>query len=136
MKTATNVARFALVGSGALLLVLGLFIWIGDNEALIGTHETLGYLLVLSLWTIALIAARSGVSIGLAASAFVWGLVAVALGLSQEYLLAGNWHWTIQVMHVLISMGAIGWGQGLVILIRRHDVAGGSRQRREPSFSG
>lgn len=134
MKTATNVARFALVGSGALLLVLGLFVWIGDNEALILTHETLGYLLVFSLWTIAVIAARSGVSMGLAALAFVWGLVAVALGLSQEFLLAGNWHWTIQVMHVVISMGAIAWGQGLVILMRRREVAARSSQRRGPSF--
>ena len=41
--------------------------WTGHGGQLIGIHAMLGFLLVLSLWAIAAIAARSGVSIGLVA---------------------------------------------------------------------
>jgi hypothetical protein len=129
MKTATKVARLTLLGAGALLLVLGLIIWTGDADQVIPVHEVLGFVLVLSMWTIAAIAARSGVSIGLVALAAVWGLVALILGLAQEELLTGSWHWTIQVLHVVISMGVIAWGQQLVIFMRGNAAAGGPSPR-------
>jgi hypothetical protein len=135
VKTATNVARFALLGSGALLLVLGLTIWISKSDVLVPIHEELGYLLVLSLWTIAAIAARSGVSGRLVAGAFAWSIVAITLGLSQEFLLTGSWHWTIQVSHVVVSMGVIAWGQRLVSLIRKHESAAGLSRPVPPVHS-
>jgi hypothetical protein len=79
MKTATKVAQLVLLGSGALLLVLGLIIWTSHGDQLIGIHTMLGFLLVLSLWAIAAIAARTGVSIGLVALAVAWGLAAPIL---------------------------------------------------------
>jgi hypothetical protein len=65
MKTATKVSQLVRLGSGALLLVLGLIIWTGHGDQLIGIHTMLGFLLVLPLWAVAAIAARSGVVIGL-----------------------------------------------------------------------
>jgi hypothetical protein len=38
----------------------------------------------------------------------------IVFGMTQEELLEGSWHWTIQVLHVVISMGAIWWGRRLV----------------------
>jgi hypothetical protein len=124
MRTAVRVARATLLGSGALLLVLGLIIWTGKADQLIGVHVALGVVLVLSLWTIAAIAARSGVPAGTVALAAAWGLLAVVLGLVQEDLLPDSWHWTIQVLHLVIGMGAIWWGRRLVQLIRRAQSAG------------
>jgi hypothetical protein len=92
MKTATKVAQLVLLGSGALLLVLGLIIWTGHGDQLIGIHAMLGFLLVLSLWAIAAIAARTGVSIGLVALAVAWGLAAPILGGVQDRLVTGGWH--------------------------------------------
>jgi hypothetical protein len=43
----------------------------------------------------------------------------VVLGLAQEELVTGDLHWTIQVAHLAISMGAIWWGRRLVSLMRR-----------------
>src|SRR5262249_17695700 len=61
MRTAMRVAQAALPGSGVLLLVLGAIIWTGNGDQLIGMHVLLGLVLVLSLWTITAISARSGV---------------------------------------------------------------------------
>jgi hypothetical protein len=73
----------------------------------------LGFVLVIALWTLAVLAARAGVSIGLVVLAVVWGLVAPALGLTQASLWVGGWHWVIQVLHLRIGLGAIGLGETL-----------------------
>ena len=117
MKTAIKVSLAALVGCGALLLVLGIVIWTGNGDQLIPVHIAFGIVLVLSLWTITAIAARSGVASGTVTFAAAWGVLVVVLGLAQEELLPGSWHWTIQVLHLVISMGAIWWGRRLVRLI-------------------
>ena len=117
MKTAIKVSLAVLLGCGALLLVLGLVIWTGDADGLIPVHITLGVVLVLTLWTIAFIAARAGVPTRTVAFAAAWGVFVVLLGLAQEDLLTGSWHWVIQVLHVAVSMGAIWWGRRLVKLI-------------------
>jgi hypothetical protein len=120
MKTSTRVAQIILLGMGGLLLVLGVLIWTGQGGQLVGgVHVALGMILVLTLWALAAIAARSGVSIRTVALAASYGFVVLAFGLTQEELLPGDWHWTIQVTHVAISMGAIWWGRRLVSLMRR-----------------
>jgi hypothetical protein len=125
MRIAIKVALAGLLGCGALLLVLGLIIWagIGDHEQLVAVHISIGVVLVLTLWTIAAIAARSGVPARTVSFAAAWGLLVVLFGLAQEDLLTGSWHWTIQVLHVAISMGAIWWGRRLVQLMRRAQSA-------------
>jgi hypothetical protein len=119
MRTAIKVALAILLGCGALLLVLGLIIWtgIGDHEQLVAVHISIGVVLILTLWTIAAIAARSMVPARTVAFAAAWGLLVVLFGLAQEDLLTGSWHWTIQVLHLAISMGAIWWGRRLVKLM-------------------
>jgi hypothetical protein len=113
MRTMNKVALITLLGCGGLLLALGLIIWAGGWE-LVGVHKLLGYVLILSLWTICVIAARVGVLAGTVAFAAAWGVLVLVVGLAQEELMPGSWHWTIQVMHVVISMGAIWWGRRLV----------------------
>lgn len=119
MKIAIKVALATLLGCGGLLLVLGLVIWTGSGDQLIPVHIALGVVLVLSLWTLTAIAARAGVRTRTAAFAAGWGVLAVVLGLLQEKLLPGSWHWTIQALHVAISMGAIWSGRRLVGLMRQ-----------------
>jgi hypothetical protein len=127
MKAAIRVALAALMGCGALLLVLGIVIWTGNGDQLIPVHVAFGIVLVISLWVIAAIASRSGVASGIVAFAAAWGLLVVILGLAQEELLPGSWHWVIQVLHLVISMGAIWWGRRLARLIGQANPAGSSR---------
>jgi hypothetical protein len=119
MRTALKVAVATLIGCGALLLALGVVIWTGNGDRLIPLHVAIGVVLVLTLWTVCGLAARSGVATGTVAAAAAWGVLVVVLGLIQEELIPGELHWTIQVLHVLISMGAIWWGRRLVGLIAR-----------------
>lgn len=119
LDTAVKAAQAVLVGSGASLLVLGGIIWTGQGDQLITIHILIGLVLVLSLWTIAAFAARLGVSGRLIAIAVAWSIVAPILGITQEALLEGDWHWTVQVLHLLIGMGVVGWGRFLVVSMRR-----------------
>lgn len=119
MKTALTVARLALMGSGGLLLLLGLIIWTGSGDALIPVHAAAGSVLVLSLWTIVLIASRNGCPVRIVAAILTWSLAVVAFGLAQSGLLEGDWHWTVQVLHLVASMSLVGIGQGLVIAVHR-----------------
>jgi hypothetical protein len=132
--TITRVAQATLLVAGGLTLLLGLVIWTGRADWLVGVHGGLAFLLVFSLWAIAAVALASRVSIALVALAIAWSLGAIVLGGAQEDLLKGGWHWTVQVLHLMVSMGVIGWGLFLIAMTRRKAESGtsgsaGSRPR-------
>lgn len=118
LSTVTKTAQAVLFLSVAIQLALGATIWTGEADQLIPVHILVGVLLVLSLWTIAAIAAWSGVGVALIAGAVAWSIGAALLGLTQEQLLEGDWHWTVQVAHVLIGIGVALWGRALVVSMR------------------
>lgn len=122
MKPAT-VAQMTVRICGLVLIVLGVMIWTGRFDQLIPIHRLIGILLVLALWALCYFAARAGVPAGLVAGAFVWGLVAPVLGLTQEGILTGSYHWVIQVLHLLIGLGVIGWGERLGRAIKSGSAA-------------
>lgn len=111
------------------MLLLGLVIWVGRGDQLIPVHSLLGLLLILSLWTLAALAARSRVSIGLVVAALVWGLIAPILGYSQDQLVLGEWHWVIQALHLVAGLGAIVLRVRLEMLIERMEAAPGRHTR-------
>ena len=119
MTRTVTVVHMTLRISGVLLILLGLTFWTGNALQLIPVHEFLGFVLVLSLWTLAYFGARAGVPRGIVIAAVAWGLIAPILGLTQANLLANSWHWVIQVLHVLVGLAAIGTGEGLVQRMRR-----------------
>jgi hypothetical protein len=119
MKRAITIAHMTIRISGLLLLLLGIAIWTGRADGVIPVHQLLGFVLVLSLWTLSFLAARAGVQMQWVALAVAWGLVAPILGLTQEGLFTGGWHWTIQVLHLLIGLGAIGMGENLAVRIQQ-----------------
>jgi hypothetical protein len=119
MKTAAAVAHMTIRGTGVLLIVLGVTFWTGNALQLIPVHIFLGIVLVLSLWILAAIAGASGVQMRWVILAVAWGLILPVLGLTQDRLLVGGWHWTIQVLHLLVGLGAMGQGEGLAMRMRR-----------------
>jgi hypothetical protein len=94
-------------------LVLGISFWTGHTFNLIGAHMLLGLAIVVCLWISAIVAATARVQAGLVAAAFVWGAIVVALGITQDSLVPGAAHWTIQVLHLLVGFGAIGLNERL-----------------------
>lgn len=123
IKPTLGVARLVLVGSAAALLVLGVIIWTGNGDQLIPLHIVFGSALVLALWVIAAVAAMAGVSWKVIGLAVAWSVVVPIFGLKQDTLVEGDWHWTVQVVHLVVGMSLVGAGQGLMLLIRRRMTA-------------
>jgi hypothetical protein len=119
MRTTTTVAQMLVRLFGLVQIVLGLLFWTGNQLSLVPVHMLIGLVIVLSLWTLAFIAARSGVQPGFVALAFVWGLVVPVLGVAQGQLLVGAAHWVIQALHLLVGLAAIGMAEGLGRQIRQ-----------------
>lgn len=122
-------ARPALFGSGVLLVAFGALIWTGNGNSLRLIHDVLGVVFVVALWRVAAVAARFGVPHVPVAVGGVWGLAVLTLGLLQKELLVGDWHWTIQVLHLVIGMGAMFWAGQLMSLMRRSELVGISDER-------
>jgi hypothetical protein len=98
---------------GIIQLVLGILFWTGNALGLVDLHQLIGILLVLALWTQAVLAYRAGVPAGLVAGAAVYGLIVPIVGLTQRDLFPGSAHWVIQVIHLLLGIGLIGLAEGL-----------------------
>jgi uncharacterized membrane protein YdfJ with MMPL/SSD domain len=119
VNTAVTFVQMLVRVCGLVLIVLGILFWTGNALALVPVHMLVGFVLVLSLWTLAVLAARAGVTPVLAAVAAAWGLVVPILGLTQTSLLTGGAHWLVQVLHLLVGLGAIGLAERLGVRIRR-----------------
>jgi hypothetical protein len=119
MRTTATVAQWLVRITGLIQIVLGLLFWTGNQLTLVPVHILVGLILVLSLWTLALVGARAGVQPGLVVVAVLWGLLVVILGLTQSQILTGGAHWLVQALHLLVGLAAIGQGEALGARIRR-----------------
>ena len=119
MKTANTIFNWIIRITGLFQLILGVVFWLDQNDALIPFHMLVGTIFVISLWIMAFLAARSGVSWKLTSLAFVWGLIVIILGVTQTGILPGSFHWLIDVLHLLLGLGAIGLGEALSARIKR-----------------
>lgn len=123
-KTATTIAQMLVRLTGVILIILGIIFWTGNADALVPLHMLIGFVLVFALWTLAALAARAGVNVTLVSAAVLLGVIAPLLGLTQTRLLTGNAHWVIQVLHLLVGLGAIALGESLAARIKRVPAAG------------
>jgi hypothetical protein len=97
-----------------VVLILGILFWAHiAGGPLVLLHMGLGILVALSLLILGcFILTVKGRNIGLAIGAFVLAIGMVALGLSQQSILVGSqFHWTIQMAHLLVGLLAIGMGE-------------------------
>jgi ABC-type polysaccharide/polyol phosphate export permease len=106
-----------------LAVILGVLFWlnvISPAGTIRDVHQTLGILVVVTLWIIGvMLLTRGGSTIGLAVAALVWGALVVYVGLNQETLLPGSSHWIIQVVHLLLGLGAAGLGESCAARYKR-----------------
>ncbi|HKF75404.1 MAG TPA: hypothetical protein VKF59_04620 [Candidatus Dormibacteraeota bacterium] len=119
MLTLNTVAQMLVRVCGLVQVVLGVIFWTGGALALLPVHILVGLLLVLALWTVALVGLRSGAGAGLAVVALDWGVVVVILGLTQGTLLNGGAHWVVQALHLVVGLAAIGLAERVGALTRR-----------------
>jgi uncharacterized membrane protein len=112
---AQTVARLAAL----VLIVLGALLWAGASGGLLAAHVLVGLLLVLALWTLAVLAALAQTRTGTAALAVAWGLVVILLGITQQGLLPGDAHWVVRVLHLLVGLAAVALAELLAAGVRR-----------------
>jgi hypothetical protein len=113
MRTAVTAVQMLIRVAGVIQILLGLAFWTGNALGLVDLHTLIGFVIVLALWTMAGLAARAGVQPGLVAAAAVWGLVLPVLGLTQTDLLPGSAHVVIEVLHLLVGLGALALAENL-----------------------
>jgi thiamine transporter ThiT len=109
--------------AGAAALIMGFAFWAGKLTGLVTLHEAFGAGVVLGVWALSILAFRKGVSVGLIAGAALWGVLTVVVGISQTQLLVGEFHWVVQVIHLLVGLGAIAMGAILARAVRRISAA-------------
>jgi hypothetical protein len=113
LSRTVTIARGLVRLTAIVQIVLGVLFWSGNATGLIDLHQLSGIIMVLSLEVLVLAAARAGVDRRLVVIAGIWGVVVVALGLSQTSLLQGSAHWVIEVLHLLVGLAAIGQAEAL-----------------------
>jgi len=115
-----TVARWVLRITFLVQLLLGIGLWTGSFDVVKPVHIVLGVLFVMAMWTIAALALRAGGNRVLGTVVLLCGALLVVFGLTQEGIVAGGLHWTIQVLHLVVAMAGIGMTEALV---RRTEVA-------------
>jgi len=104
-------------------LVLGIALWTGRFDQVKLLHIASGVLLILGLWVLAGIGARSGVAPGLVVLAFAWGALTIVFGLTQEQILPDTGHWVVQILHLLVGIGAVGQAENIGRRLRQGRTA-------------
>jgi hypothetical protein len=116
----TRICSLVVRIGGSLALLLGLLRYFNIGPDLVQLHMTLGILVVLALWILATIYARTpNANLGMSIGASVIGLLLLIVGVTQQGLLLNSFHWVIQVVHVLLGLTVIGMGESLASAIRR-----------------
>ena len=85
-----SISRILLVfmrAAMAVQVILGIGFWTGHWTNLVNVHMAIGALFVVALWVIAGIASAHGRPGRLVAFGFVWGVVVLALGMTQQGIL-------------------------------------------------
>jgi len=114
----SRVALMTVRATGLLLIVLGALFWAGRARSLIPVHMLLGLILVLALWMLGVQAARAGAGTGFVLFTAAWGLAVLVLGMVQTRIAPGALHWTVQALHLVVGLAAMGLAEGLARRIR------------------
>jgi len=108
MRTITGINLWIVRVSGTVQLLLGILFWTGHGYRYLPLHIVNGVVIVLTLWTAAVIALVARTRRGLAVFALLWGLALPAFGITQATLLVGSMHWIVRVTHLLMGLAAMG----------------------------
>ena len=112
-----SISRILLVfmrAATAVQVIVGIGFWTGHWVNLVNVHMAIGSLFVIALWVIAGIASAHGRPGRLVAFGFVWGVVVLALGMTQQGILVGSLHWIIRVLHLAVGIAAMPIAERLV----------------------
>ena len=90
MTRSATLAQWVVRLTGFVQIVLGVAFWPGRLLTLIPLHIASGLLLVVALWTMAVLAWRAGVNLGFVIVVLLWGLMLPIFGLTHDQILTGD----------------------------------------------
>lgn len=108
--------------AGTVALVLGLLIWTLQLDV-VSIHMLFGLLVALSLLVISLLSAFTRELRLAGILGIVYAFILPLLGINQETLLVGSLHWLIEVLHLLVGIGALAFAGVLSMRYRRVRLA-------------
>ena len=98
---------------GLAALVLGIVLWTGNGYAYLRLHMWLGFVITFVLLLLVVISLVSRIGPVLPLLALVWAVVLPVVGIAQLRIVLGPNHWVIQVVHLILGLGAIGFAETL-----------------------
>ena len=113
MNTSITVLRWIVRLVFIVSLVLGVMLWTGNGAAYLRLHMWLGFIITFALLLLVIIGFVARIRPVLPLIALVWAVALPVLGIAQLHIVPGPNHWTIQVLHVIIGIGAIGLAEVL-----------------------
>lgn len=116
-----KIASWVVRLGGLVMIVLGLLFWTGNALTFVNEHMTLGLIVVVALWILAVTAMQKGVGVGLTLGALLTGIAVLVVGMTQTRLLPGSAHIIIEVVHFLLGLTLISVGEILTARLRRLD---------------
>lgn len=125
MRAATLATMWIVRVAGIVQIVFGLLFWTGRALGYIPLHMSVGFVVVLGLWTLAVLALVARTGAGLALFGLLWGLALPALGMTQAAILVGPWHWIIRVVHLLMGLTALGLADRLATRVLKSRAPSG-----------
>ena len=110
MRAATLGLRWVVRLTGLLQLAVGLAFWSGNLLQLLQFHQLDGLLFTLAFLAVVVLAAIVRVGLGPILLGLVCVVVVPVLGVMQARILNGpdDPHWIVQVLHLVVGVGAIG----------------------------
>lgn len=114
-----NLLRSCVRVGGLAALILGVLLWNGMLIGALNLHMTLGAIVAAALAILAVyaIAAHARVPIGI--MGLVWAVATFYVGIAQNQWLPGSAHWIVDVIHLLLGIGAIGLAEATAGAINR-----------------
>ena len=113
VSLATTILRWVVRITGLLQLLLGIALWTGNLLPYLHLHILDGYIFTLAFLAAVVLAAVARVGLWRVLVGIVWVLAVPALGIMQTRILPGDFHWIVQVVHLLLGAGAIGFADRL-----------------------
>ena len=107
MRATATISIWIVRVAGTLQLLLGALFWTGHAYSFLPLHIISGVVIVLTLWTVAVLALVARTHRGLAVFGVLWGLALPAFGMVQATILVGSMHWIIRVLHLLMGLAAM-----------------------------
>jgi hypothetical protein len=113
MTLSITLLRWVLRIGFLIAIALGLALWSGRGYAYVQPHMWIGFILTFDLLFLVILSLLARVRLALPLFTLVWAIALPVLGIAQTRIMAGASHWLIQVVHLILGLGAIGLGEAL-----------------------